>query len=64
MTDEERGALLQRHRKQKGDSIAKASRFCMVGERIWRRWENGQAKLPLTIPKLYLEQEFHPDDWE
>lgn len=54
MDDLERGAMLQAYRKAQGHSIAAACRICEVGERIWRRWEKGQAPIPMAALKLYV----------
>lgn len=67
MDDEQRGAALQAYRKCVGHSIARASRICEVGERIWRRWEKGEAPIPFAILKLYLTETggtFIREEWE
>ena len=54
-------------RKSQEQSIARAARMCKVGERIWRRWEKGEAQLPIAIVKLYMMEtggDFRREEWE
>lgn len=67
MDDTQRGEALQAYRKRMGHSIARACRICEVGERIWRRWEKGEASIPFAILKLYLTETgetFIREEWE
>ena len=67
MDDITRGAKLKDYRQRHGHSIAKAARSCEVGERAWRRWEQGQVALPMTAIKCYHlanGETFVREDWE
>ena len=67
MDDIERAEMLKAYRKAIGHSIARACRICEVGERIWRRWEKGEATIPIAVIKLYIRETggaFVREEWE